>query len=699
MAKTMPCAQPTPRIAPLPEHREALVCLLVAPAPEWEALGTLILRDPGLLYPILAAAPLARQRLASTLRGELTRRLELLGADLLRCWLLQQSWNGPPGGTQSRALSAQALLVAECALHLALETRYPHPDEAYLAGLWHNLGALCVASEAPPGTSNGPGEAPGAAWHGSPPLRRDDRQVESGADLAARCGVAAPLADALAFDAPLDEHHLAAHPLVRLLWAAKSLARADWREATERVGAACGLAPEAVLSLRTDVGHLAAIGPERPPGVGMLAAAAPRAPVQTASQLASPGEAGEAGEAMRELVLAGLARGAFAGLDGGTAALRFAMACRLLCGEAPPLVVVADESEQLQALPLTDDDARDTVTWYGELAQRLDDETSVIALALRTRAATAWYRAVGATRSARDWHVARWLGRDGLVCLPLPLRRTTGVAVFGADESTVLAPAARRMLTDLASAAAAAVLDLRREEAARDEAGTRLEARFRAHARRIAHEAGNPLSVIKSHLELMAQRDPPGAATRNVLSILHDEIDRIAKLLQDAGHPPPEQPEPASCRVPEVLRELQTVYGEALFGNHGIRFELRVAEHLPPAAMPASALRQVLLNLYRNAAEALQPGRRFVVTVPGQVLANGVPCLELRLIDNGPGLPPERLADPFSTRASDKGEAHQGLGLSIVREILLQWHAFILCRSQPGSGTSFQLLIPLDKNG
>jgi len=691
MASPMPSLLQQPRIAPLPEHREALLCLLVAPAPASDELVSLILRDPGLLHPILAAAPLARRRLGSTLRQEVSRRLDLLGTDLLRCWLLQRSWSGPFASATSHALSSEALLVAECTLHLALETRYPHPDEAYLAGLWHNLGALCLASaptaDIPRGHESGPG---------APAARRDDRQGEIAARLAAQCGVSAPLADALAFDDSLDERCLGAHPLVRLLWAAKRLARADWRDAAQRVGAACGLAHEAVLSLRTDVAHLAAIGPPRPPATGMPVAVGTLPPVDAAQQLPHPGEAAEA---MREITLAGLMRGAFAGLDAAAAAARLAIACRLLCAEAPPLVVVADEHDSLQALPLAEDEAHDAAAWYAELAQRLDDETSVVALALRTRTATAWYDATGATRSAADWHVARWLGRDGIVCLPLHLAHTTGVAVIGADEGAPLAPAMRRMLAELARAAATNALDMRREAAARNDASARLEERFRAHARRIAHEAGNPLSVIKSHLELMAQREPQGAGARDALDILHGEIDRIADLLQRAGHPPPEQPEPASCQVPEVLRELQTLYGDALFGRRGIRFELRTADRMPPAAIPGTALRQVLLNLFRNAAEALQPGGRFVVTLPGQVLANGIPCLELRLIDNGPGLPAARLDDLFSARPSDKGDEHQGLGLSIVREILLQWHAFVLCRSQSGSGTSFQLLIPLDKSG
>jgi signal transduction histidine kinase len=54
------------------------------------------------------------------------------------------------------------------------------------------------------------------------------------------------------------------------------------------------------------------------------------------------------------------------------------------------------------------------------------------------------------------------------------------------------------------------------------------------------------------------------------------------------------------------------------------------------------------------------------------------------------------VADLFSPRPSSKGGGHQGVGLSIVREILSQWNATILCRSQPGSGTSFQIFLPLE---
>lgn len=70
--------------------------------------------------------------------------------------------------------------------------------------------------------------------------------------------------------------------------------------------------------------------------------------------------------------------------------------------------------------------------------------------------------------------------------------------------------------------------------------------------------------------------------------------------------------------------------------------------------------------------------------------------MEIRLIDNGPGIPAERLANLFEPRPSHK-PGHQGVGLSICRELLSAWQASIVCRSQPGTGTSFQLFIPLDK--
>ncbi len=171
---------------------------------------------------------------------------------------------------------------------------------------------------------------------------------------------------------------------------------------------------------------------------------------------------------------------------------------------------------------------------------------------------------------------------------------------------------------------------------------------------------------------------------------------RAGAVLTGYALDPPTKPNLFS--LCEVEGRMRSIYGDALFRERGIQLELRAAKDLPAAAMPASALKQVLLNLFRNASEALLPGQRLVVSASSQVTVDGQASLEIRLVDNGPGLPPERAADLFASRTSAEGDRHQGVGLTLVREILSQWGATILCRSQASSGTSFQLFLPLEQS-
>ena len=622
--------------------------LLASGAPDWDEVASLVLRDPALLHAILDAAPLpTRQRLATTLRAEISQRLRILGSALVRAWLLPLARSASPAAGDNRQPGDDAVLVAECALHLAHETRYPYPDEAYLAGLWHRFGA----------------------------------------GVAERCGLAGPLADALAFEHALDEAYLSAHPLVRLLRTARGLARDGWEAELVPLGRLCGLPPATLLSLRTDVAFLI-----HHSGAGALSAGEGKTALTVAE---TPCEAGPALDAIVSLARSALVQTAFLGLESPNVTERFALAIRMLCGEDSVIVIAPDDRGILGALPLAA--GRDLAESYGELHPRLGDEASIIALAARTVSITSCLlRDSAPLRSAQDWHVVRWLGGDGIVCLPLRLKNAPGVAVIAARERAPRAAAVHSVLVELATAAGRALLDIRDQQAARAEAEARVAAHHREHVRRIAHEARNPLTVIKTYLGIIAQRHPEAVGLAGEMNALDSELDRITLLLRRIGEAPSAPgPETARCDVAELLDQLRALYEESLFDSHGVKFEVRVASGLPAAAIPSSALKQVLLNLFRNAAEALQPGGRFSVSVPGQVMTHRGPSLEIRLIDNGPGLPRDRLADLFSARPSAKGEGHDGVGLSIVRDIMQQWHGVILCRSQPGSGTSFQLLLPI----
>src|SRR5690606_29896396 len=151
--------------------------------------------------------------------------LERIGSDLLRAWLLGLGHAGEQGDEPADT----ALLRAECALHLAIESGYPRPDEAYLAGLWRGLTRSTGWKRAarPPAT-----------------------------DLVAACGLPPSLADALETSGLLDEKLAGAHPLLALVEAADRLTATDWPEQAERVARLSGLETTSVLSLRTDVAYI-----------------------------------------------------------------------------------------------------------------------------------------------------------------------------------------------------------------------------------------------------------------------------------------------------------------------------------------------------------------------------------------------------------------------------------------------------------
>lgn len=640
-------------LQPLPDGASTILRLLAAQAPNWPEIALVAARDPALSLALLVADPLGAGELRDGLNTILRRRLERIGPDLLRAWLLGLGHVGE----QDDEPAENALLRAECALHLAIETGYPRPDEAYLAGLWRGL-------------------TRSSGW------QRATRP--QAVELVAACGLPPSLADALEAGGLLDEQLAAAHPLLTVIEAAERLTAADWQEQAESIARLSGLEAGTVLSLRADVGYIVSGHAAFP---ALPAGAAP--PARPSLRLTE--------DPYRCAGMLGLLTAAFVDLDARAIGERLAIAGPLFGLHTPPILLGSGEDGRLQPMLAATPDS--VASLIGELRLRLDDEASCIALSARSEHPTAFFvDGAGPGRSMADWQIARWLGRAGFHVLPLASGQDIAVAVIGAASAQALDSELRWRYAALLGAAARALRSYkhqRNELAAREAV---MQQRFRDHVRKIVHEATNPLTVLKSRIGMLAQERADDMPLQDEMSLLNAELDRIDNLLRGAAALPAEASESSHCRVPELLLDMRTLYGEPLFGSRGIQLELRAARDVPPAAIPASALKQVLLNLLRNASEALQPGQRLVVSVLPLVNVDGRNCLEIRLVDNGPGLPPERTLDPLSPRPTSKGGGHQGLGLSVVREILAQWDATLLCRSQMGTGTSFQIFVPLEQS-
>ncbi len=212
----------------------------------------------------------------------------------------------------------------------------------------------------------------------------------------------------------------------------------------------------------------------------------------------------------------------------------------------------------------------------------------------------------------------------------------------------------------------------------------------------IAHELNNPLGTVSLRLETVLALTPADAPTRPLLAVIEQEVERMARLvgnlLQFSRHAPDQASTVDVCDEVRKAADLS----EFLLRRRGVR----VVHEFPPASLFVFAdrqkLRQVLLNLYTNAGDAMPGGGTLTVTVRPAETADGRPAVRVEVADTGAGIPPEvlpRVMDPFFT-TKDEGKG-TGLGLAICRRIVQEHQGTIVIDSAVGLGTTVRIVLPV----
>jgi signal transduction histidine kinase len=237
----------------------------------------------------------------------------------------------------------------------------------------------------------------------------------------------------------------------------------------------------------------------------------------------------------------------------------------------------------------------------------------------------------------------------------------------------------------------------------------------------VAHEIGNPLNALHIHLQLMerqltklvaAVRGAAGAGSSSVgrkakpdpaaldaieitqklekyLAVSKGEIARldytVTQFLQ-AIRPSPPQFRLASLN--DVVKETLDLLRPEI-ENRGITIKEKLARQLPSSPMDPAQIKQALVNLMKNAIQAMTKGGVLrLQTDPG------VDGVVVSVADTGGGIPQEqinRIFEPFYT-TKKKGT---GLGLMIVQRIVRDHHGRIYLESHVGKGTVFRIWLPL----
>jgi two-component system NtrC family sensor kinase len=211
----------------------------------------------------------------------------------------------------------------------------------------------------------------------------------------------------------------------------------------------------------------------------------------------------------------------------------------------------------------------------------------------------------------------------------------------------------------------------------------------------ITHEIRNPLSSIGLNTELLdeeLENIASGKASpkeaRALLASVHKEVDRLTVITEEylrfARLP---RPRLERLVLNDVASELVEFQRHEL-STRGVKVESALAVDLPEVLADEGQLRQALLNLVRNAAEAV--GDRGTVRVATRLTAAG--AVEIRVEDNGPGIPAEHLTRIFEPFFSTK-DGGTGLGLALTQQIIVEHGGRIAVEANEG-GTAFAIELP-----
>jgi HD-like signal output (HDOD) protein/signal transduction histidine kinase len=683
-------------IARLPAMPQILIKLiehLQADDAGMPELAALIAKDAAMTSKILTVANSSAYHRNQRTVG-LEQSLVSLGTDMIKTLVISESvfqtFNSFPhsASTDLRGFWKGSLTTAVIARDVARQMEYPHVEEAYLAGLLHNVGRLALLATAP-------------KEYAFNFTARDDEDLcaveqrtlqithsEAGAWLIERWNLDSFLADSVLYHHEPVTRLEAAHPLIRIVRLSHLLCcHDDQEQAIENAARLCNLDGEkldqiiknAARQVEKSANHL---------GIDLAGADDIVAPAAYAPPVIDPVQQ-RLSEEVRNIMLVSEMGQTFARQHGEAGLLEaVTRSARILFDlENAVLLLENPTGHALHGMATGEHQQR-----LAEFVIPLNKGGPVAQSALERK--LAYVNREGQANNVAEEQLFRILGSDGMVCLPLVAnQRCLGVLIGGVPAWQMQHLQKReRFLQSFGTQAAASLETALSERGHAKRQIAHVAEEYREASRRVVHEVNNPLSIIKNYLSVLdsklARREP----VVGEMSILNEEIDRVGQLINGLADLQPTETSRITD-VGKVVDDVLRLFRATDFVPASVQIVVRMQEEPAEIDGDADLLKQILVNLIKNAIEALDDGGKIEISNRGHVNRERKLYLELVISDTGPGLSAEVLANLFSPVRSNKEGAHHGLGLSIVHSLVKKMQGLITCRSGK-TGTTFEILLP-----
>lgn len=215
-----------------------------------------------------------------------------------------------------------------------------------------------------------------------------------------------------------------------------------------------------------------------------------------------------------------------------------------------------------------------------------------------------------------------------------------------------------------------------------------------------AHEIRNPLTSIKTFVQLAPQRQQDPVFIKEFSKLALADVQRIEGLLHEildyAGYM---TPRPTEVDLNELVGSCLGFISSSA-AHRGIELQTNLSPQLPPLSLDRQQIKQVLLNLLLNALEAMPDGKGLIRIHTRLLSQEGRPSwVQMQVEDQGCGIAPDHLEhifDPFfSTKHSNSASEGAGLGLTTAHQIVREHGGTLTVESHTGEGSTFSVNFPV----